>query len=82
MYENIQLKHRVDRLEKDIKKLRRDLSDKGSIPDLKMQEGNEIQLTESEMKREDLASMQKTYDHQSKKAEKVEKAGKKQFYAT
>ena len=42
MYENIQLKHRVDRLEKDIKKLRRDLSDKGSIPDLKMQEGNDI----------------------------------------
>lgn len=41
------MKHRIERLERDIKKLRRDLSDKGSMPDIKIEEGNTILLSES-----------------------------------
>ena len=67
IYENVLLKQKIERQDKELRKLRRDLSDKVDMPDPKDADKANIMLSESQMKRDDMMSMQKSFDFLSKK---------------
>ena len=78
LYEIVFLKQRIDKLEREARRLKRDLIDKQAIPDPKDEERANVLLTESQMKRDDLMDMQKNFDHLAKKVQKYDRMVKKQ----
>ena len=77
------LKQKVESQGREIRKLKRELHDRVLLPDPQNEREANLMLSESQMKREDLVSMQRNFKLMSKKIEKYDQTcRRRQFLET